>query len=223
MVERYLQIETLDFVLLGKFNPSIVQPSWLALKNLISTTEAENATIIIIHQDIAQYNIGDWVTIEVTRDHCSLKTSKQNYFAPLQDLVVGIFKYLNETPVRALGINFTYELSLLDAEQYYSFGNKLVPLVSWNSVLNDSRLFNLQIIEEKRDKKDHQKRIVTVSPSPLEYKISFGISIQVNNHYDLPENKTSSDAMKLLNEHYSKDFKDSKNILVNIIETSINI
>jgi len=223
MIDKYIQVESLAIVLRGKFNPAIFQPAWLALKELVPLVEAENANKIIIHQDIAQYSIGDWVLVEVTRERCLFRSNKKNYFSQLIDLLVGIFRYLGETPISAIGINPSYELSLIDSDKYYEFGNRLCPLQSWSVSLNDPRLLELQIIENSRNKSSDQKRTISITPSSPEFKISFGIRIEINNHYDFSENTFAKEAIKALSDNYLRDIKESKEILNNILETTLKV
>jgi len=142
MLERYLQIETLSIVFIGDFNPVILQPFWLANKNLIREDEASNANVEIIHNDIVKFDL-DWVVIEITKNRCQFRTNKSPYFEAVKDLATSVFRILKETPIKALGINHVFDLSLRNAEEYYEFGNVLTPLNIWSDSLNKPRLLNL--------------------------------------------------------------------------------
>ena len=86
MLDRYLQIETRGIVFLGDFNPSIFQPFWLASKNLIQEEEAKNAKIDVVMNELSRFQLGEWLSVEVSRNRCEFKTMKSPYFSPMKDL-----------------------------------------------------------------------------------------------------------------------------------------
>lgn len=210
MLERYLKIETLSIVFVGDFNPVILQPFWLANKNLIGEIEANKANVDIVHKEVVKYEL-DWVSLEITKNRCQFKTSKEPYFEPLKDLAVGIFKILKETPISSLGINYIYDLSLIDEKRYYDFGSKLTPLNIWENELNDPRLMSLEIKEESRT--DKQKGFRRVRISPTDQKIPFGITVNINNHFDLINEGSKIDAVSHLINNWEESSNQSKRIL----------
>jgi hypothetical protein len=210
MLERYLKIETLSIVFVGDFNPIIFQPFWLANKNLIGEIEASKADVEIVHKEVVKYEL-DWLSVEITKNRCQFKTSKEPYFEPLKDLAVGIFKILKETPINSLGINYIYDLSLIDEKKYYDFGSKLTPLNIWDNELNDPRLMSVEIKEESRI--DNQKGFRRVRISPSDQKISYGISVNINNHFDLNGDGSKIDAVSHLLKNWEGCSSQSKSIL----------
>lgn len=216
MLDKYLQIETISIVFLGKFNPVIVQPYWLVAKNLIREDEAKNAKIEIIHDEIIKYQL-DWIDIELTKLRCEFKSSKVPYFEAVKDLANGIFKFLKETPIQALGINHVYDLSLSDDEKYYDFGNKLAPLVIWQGSLNDARLTQLEVYEKLRYDSLPGHYRVRITPSDQE--IAFGVQINLNDHFDSSNKDRPGDLEMInrLNENWDKSFQRSKQILEDLL------
>ena len=146
MFKEYLETYKLVIVVVGNFNPSIIQPFWLANKKLIRENEAQNAEVNVVHNEITQFNIG-WAHFEITPQKFQISTSQEPYFEPIRDLVIEIFKILKETPIKHFGINHMRYFDLRDKERYYNFGNKLVPLNNWNEFLNNPRLLSLTITE----------------------------------------------------------------------------
>lgn len=213
ILEKYLQIESLSIVIVGDFNPVIFQPFWLANKCLIREDEAKNAVIDVIHNEIVKYDL-DWVNIQITKNRCEFKT-KVPYFDPLKDLIVGIFKILNETPIKLFGINHLYDFSLQTPEQYYNFGKELTPLEFWNDNLNDPRLNQLEIIENIRKDGQNGKRRIIIGPSTQ--SIPFGIAIKVNNHFDLVSKDFKIDFIPVLEKNWSNSFEESKSIIENLL------
>ena len=219
MLEKLLQVQTLSLVLIGSFNPIIIQPFWLLSKGLIREDEANTAKVPIIHDEISKIEI-DWLSIEVTRNRFELKSSKTPYFDPLKDIATGIIRILKETPIYSIGINHVYDISLASQEEYYKFGNKLTPLSFWESEFNDPRLLQLEIYEkERKDKLKGSRRIKIV---PSDQSISFGVAFNINDHFDFnSDNKVNiSDFLDI---QWENSLFQSKEIVNNLLEKIINL
>ena len=214
MLNRYLQIETLSLVIIGDFNPVIFQPYWLFSKGLIRDDEAKNANVDILHNEIVRFEL-DWLKMEITRSRCELSSSKVPYFEPLKDLVIGIFKILNETPIKSLGINHIFDLELKSDAQYYEFGNKLAPLELWKDDLRAPRLFQLEIFEYERKDGLEGSRKVRITPS--DKSISFGVAVNINNHFDLKK----IDFTTHLEANWDESFIQAKIIVENLLNKTI--
>ncbi len=214
MIERYLQIETLSLVFIGDFNPVIFQPYWLANKNLIREDEARNAKIELIHNEIARIELDDWLFLEVSRNRCEFKTSKEPYFYPLKDLASGIFSILNETPIKSFGLNHIYELSLKSKEHYYNFGSALTPLNIWTDDLNDPRLFRLEIYEQERKNVKNSSRRIRITPT--DQQIPFGITININNHFEISTQNIKRELIPFIDSIWDTSFTNSKQIVENL-------
>src|SRR4051812_22493691 len=92
--------EDVSIVFLGRFNPAIFHPLWLAGNNLIRKEEAESGKIDVIHAEAAVFRT-EWLILQCTTDQLSLVTFDPTKYAPLRDLAVGICKVLEHTPIRA--------------------------------------------------------------------------------------------------------------------------
>jgi len=189
MIKDFLQIQTLSLVFLGEFNPVIIQPFWLSSKKLIREQEAQTAKIELIHNELVRYEL-DWVFVEISKNRFVLKTSKEPYFEPLKDLGLSIFEILKETPIKALGINHIFHYALTNEKTYYEFGNKLAPLSNWNSFLNDPRMLQLEILEEKRKDGLEGYYRVRIQPSDQKLNTKYGLSININDHFSLKSGET---------------------------------
>lgn len=215
MIEKYLEVESLSVIIIGDFNPVIFQPYWLAKKELIREEEAANAKVEIISNEFVRYELSDWLNFQITRNQCIFRTRKEPYFDPLKDLIISIFKILKETPIKAIGINNTYDLSLKTQENYYKFGNCLTPLSFWNEDLNDPRLLSLDIVENNRKETPNAKRRVGVRPSSL--SINFGVAINVNNHYEVSENTSSLELLEIIENNWDNSFIESKKLIETLL------
>ena len=107
------EIQTLSIVLLGKFNPAIFSPSWLAKAKIITEAEAEAATVNLIHPEIAQFTVEKF-RFEVQKERFQVTTTVEP-FVQLLDAVVNLFKeQLPHTPTDKMGINYRGPLPLGD-------------------------------------------------------------------------------------------------------------
>lgn len=216
MLDKYLQIETRGIVFLGDFNPSIFHPFWLASKNLIQEEEAKNAKIDVIMNELSRFQLGEWLTVEVSRNRYEFKTMKSPYFSPMKDLASNVFRILGETPIKAVGINNVYDLSLKSEENYYKFGDTLAPLSNWSDVLDSPKLLNIEIVETQEEEKQLLKRI-SISPTALELKVNFGVNFNVNNHFILSKNSSGNKAAILVDEKSDFCGDNSRKIVSNIL------
>ncbi len=215
MFEKYLQIETLSLVLAGDFNPVILQPFWLANKNLIRETEAENADVEVIHNDLVKYSLNDWAGIEITKNRCEFKSTKEPYFEILKDLITSSFRVLNETPIRALGMNHIFDLKLPNEDAYLKFGHSLSNLNFWEDSIKDPKLLNIEIIEVDRYDEEIGQRRVRISPTDQQ-QIKYGVTVNINNHFDLNKPEKKINAVDQLEKKWKDSFEQSRLILNSI-------
>lgn len=198
------QINELVLIFVGNFNPSIVQPSWMAHKGLIREEEGLNAKVNVIHNELAQFDL-DWLKVQVTRDRFELRTTQEPYFEPLKDIATGIFGILQETPLESFGINHLRHYTLESEKQYYEFGNKLAPLKNWSPIMNDPRVLTLEILMNKPDGGSIRVRI---QPSDSIKNSKSAFMSNINDHFvsSLPSTKRSQHLIKLLNENWRESF-----------------
>lgn len=207
-VNNLIEIKNLSIVLVGNFNPSIVQPHWLANKGLIREEEANEAKIDLIHNEYACFNLG-WAKLEVWLDKFAVSTTQEPYFEIIRDLCVGIFATLKETPVTAVGINTTSHLRTLTKKQYSEFGDKLVPLANWD-FLNNPRVRTIEMLDNEIAERNGYRRII-IQPSD---KLSDTIMFNINDHYNF-EDKTAinNQLTNLFNNHWHTSLKESDSII----------
>lgn len=216
LLDKYLQKESISIVFLGEFNPVILQPFWLHSKDLIREEEANNAKIGIIHPEIMKYEL-DWVSIEISKQRCEFKTNKAPYFDPMKDLAASVFKILRETPIKSLGINHIYNFTLPNQETYYEFGNILSPLNIWSDSMNDPRLLQLEILEENR--KDGLEGQYRVRVSPTDENISNGVSVNLNDHYDIKNDQKgiNMEMVECLEQNWAKSINRAKDVVEQLL------
>jgi hypothetical protein len=155
-----------------------------------------------------------WAKIEVTKNRFEIKTTKEPYFEPIRDLIVSIFTILKETPIKMLGINHTLHFAMNDEQKYYEFGNKLAPLENWSYLFKKPKIIHLEVFEEQRLDGLKGNYRVRVLPSDLLDSINFGVSINLNDHYDVssPDKEQSGELVKLLQENWNNSIELARNI-----------
>ena len=210
---KSVSIHNLVVVLVGDFNPSIITPSWLALKKLIRDSESENAEINLIHREISKFSLS-FVEIQVNRERFEFKCSNQADFHLVKDLVVSIFSILSETIVKGIGINHVLHYSLIDDVKYAEFGNWLAPQNHWSDVFNSPKLLELKITEPLGDVNPISRQI-TISPSS---KIKpYGVTMHMNYHIELSKILNTS-VPKQIMENWDKSFDKIENVYVDIMK-----
>ena len=116
-----LEIQAVNIVLRGQFNPAIFHPTWFAAQNLIRPQEAESADVKIIHANLAVFDI-EWLQVSITQDRFMVATSQEAYYEVLRDLAVGTFTLLNHTPLQVMGINQEFHYALESEQAWHTVG-----------------------------------------------------------------------------------------------------
>ena len=184
MIQDYLQIRNISIVLLGEFNPAIIQPFWLVDKKLIREIDAKEANIELIHNEVNKFDL-KWVRFEITKERCQLQTSLESHFELVRDLVINIFEILKETPIFSLGINHEYHFAIERDDLYYRFGNNFAPLDNWNGFLNDPKVLNIEIIENNRKDGLNGRYRIKMQPSDLNLASQNKLLISINDHFTI--------------------------------------
>jgi hypothetical protein len=178
-----LKAKELNIVLIGGFNPVIINPNWLAGKELITDQEAKiakEAENFVTHPEVSQFKLPH-CNIQVTKDRFIISSTEESYFDNLQSLTTEIFTYLGETPITQMGINITHHYGFAKADEWNKFGDLLAPKQIWSQVTEKPGLKQLTIMSERKDGLAGEIN-TTVGISGI--FPDRGISIQVNDHYD---------------------------------------
>jgi len=104
-----LNLDRCSVVLAGAWNPAIFSPPWVA-KRLFSSTEME---VGLAFGDMLVLRFGTKdVELVVTSSSVQLRPRRveQGVFDVVEDVAVRLLETLRETPVRAFGINFGYDV-----------------------------------------------------------------------------------------------------------------
>lgn len=177
---RSPEVQAASVILRGHFTPAIFQPSWFASQGLLRKSEADGAEIQIIHPKAAVFSTA-WLQMQVLEDRFGASTTQAPYFEALRELAQGVFKILDQTPVRALGINQSFHFLLGSEEKWHQVGHKLAPKDLWNSILAKPGMESLTIQGVRPDKYEGYIN-VKVEPSRRHRP---GVFIEINDHYQL--------------------------------------
>lgn len=211
MLSENRQINVLSVVVIGDFNPVIIQPYWLVSKKLIKEEEAESAKVELIHNELVQFHIKDWLYVQVTRERLEVRTAQEPYFDAVRDLVVSIFAYLKETPLRALGVNHTRHYSIGE-KQYYELGDRIAPLSNWDKLFKKPEVLSVEILQKGESNRPGGEIRLKIQPSDS-LKKSFSFMTNVNDHSVVSDAKV---LVALLKENWQSTFK-----LADEIETTM--
>lgn len=172
-----LQIDGVSVVLLGSFNPKILQPAWFAAQGLIRGEEAESAEIQLVRPELVAFSL-DWLRLQVLTDRFSASSVKDA--RALRDLVVGVFRVLVHTPVTGIGINCDLHFLMPSEKAWHDVGDRLAPKGPWEGILNRPGMRNVTMQSVRED--SYKGNInVMVQPS---VQVKPGVFIGVNDHYD---------------------------------------
>lgn len=170
--------ESFSIVVLGDFNPAILQPLWFSVNGLMPEEEARNADVDIIHKQFASFSIGG-IRVQVDDSRLGVTAVESPQGPILRDLVLGTLAILEHTPLKAIGLNRDMVFVMKSDEAWHEVGNRLVPKSDWEQILKCPRM--RQVVVEGQHSGCHADRLhVRVQPSA-----SLGILIAVNQHYQL--------------------------------------
>lgn len=225
--------DTVSIVLLGAFNPTIIQPGWLALKDLIPAEAVNAAVINITHPDISQFSVADMLfQIQPNRFFIQCKTL---YEQLIKDLVLSTFQeHLPETPVWAMGLNRKIEFSCESERKRDRFGQMLAPRNAWGSwgkqIDSPDPAAGLhggmmRVVMRQQPRPDNFKGYIQadVQPSLTDNRV---VVVDINNHFELTvpnEAYGSADAMEALSTHWKEALEFAAYIVDELMETVMEL
>ncbi len=215
-----ISTEEIFIVLVGDFNPKIFHPMWFVHQNLLRESEAKEAQIEILHQDVTDFKI-DWLTVQVLRDRFTAGIKADVYQTHLGDLVEGVFELLKHTPVRQLGINVTFRMNFRSEEDWHAFGHYLTPKSPWDNVISKPGLRAVHI----QGQRDKSPGYVVVAVEPDLGTRSDAI-VRINDHFEMPVARETVDqyipvnalwAVDILHNGYNSSIERAKQISEQLI------
>lgn len=212
------QLAMVSVVTVGKFNPSIAQPSWFASEGLITKAEADAAQIEVIHPEVSDFTVlsseGAALRVQVLRERLYIATEDARLFEMTRDLGVGILTLLRHTPVSKLGINYDCHVNMPSDDARNALGRRLAPPDPWNDVLRSPALLSLSMKSARADNLEGHVA-VKVEPSP---RLPFGVLVAVNDHFDItgPDGHGAEKVVDVLKTAWDLSLKRSREIVAKV-------
>lgn len=198
------EIEGATVVLVGHFNPALVQPAWLARHALVRDAEADAAEIQLIRPEMSLFNIGPF-RFQAELERFVVSIADMGQMQALRDLIVSSFTLLSHTPVRQFGLNRLMHFRMRDVQSWHRVGDALAPKEKWNLHLVDPGLRSLSIWG-KREGSQAMRIEVRVEPST---KVPSGVYVAVNEHYEV-EAEDAGPAIDLLRAEWDASFAHAR-------------
>lgn len=181
MAGPQLDTEYRGIVLLGSFTPEVFHPGWFAARALIRPDEAEAANIVLMAPEVALFHL-PWADVRALSNRVDFTISEPTAYEAGRDLVASLGRVVG-FPVRAVGLNHHTHWKMPAEHGLDRFGASVAETMAALG-LNDSHLRSLETRAERQDE-DYPGAIgVTMQPSD---KVSGGVYVSVNDHYDLAE------------------------------------
>jgi len=200
---------------LGNFTPAIFQPAWFARQKLISVEDADAATIDIIHPEITQFST-DRFTFNVTPGQLGITSKPDAIRDHVRDIAAGIFIILEQTPLKAMGINTLMHYQLPSEKAWHGLGDRLAPKGIWEKYLpGRPGMESLTISGEMAKQATGSKINVKVEPSRI---LKHGVYFEVNHHFTpQSEDGARQEFLELITTRWSELQDDAAKIANGVI------
>lgn len=175
--------ESVYAVVVGNFNPKIVEPLWLSNNGLVPEFEAEAAERQLIDGDFSHVVL-PWADLTVIADRMQLESREELINkAQLQDLAVSILRLLPHTPISLISIQHRIIVVANSEQQRHEVGHRLAPKALWDGVLDSPGMFDFAMQGTRCDEYQGATR-VRIRP---EFEPGWSIWINVNEEVALKD------------------------------------
>lgn len=168
-----------SIVLVGRFNPAIFQPAWMAANSLIRHEEATAAKGFIVVPELLTFRTA-WLRIQVTDERFQAWCLEGGHEGPVRDLVLGIFALLEHTPFEQMGLNYIAHQALESEREYETIERRLNESSAFEGLLGQRSLRTLVVNGSSSHASDARMQI-KVEPS---VRVRPGLFVATNEHYD---------------------------------------
>jgi hypothetical protein len=176
-----IETEGTSLVLLGAFNPAIFHPAWFAWQKLIRPAEAESATVDVVHSSLTRVAFGPF-RVEALPQRVTFAAEDPSQCELLRDLLIGTFRLLPHTPVRAYGINVHAHVVSSEGGLWKSVQARFVSSAALTMFGGSASLNDLEVRYSSAGPAG-RRTDVRLQPSNL---FDEGVFMLVNQHYDFP-------------------------------------
>jgi hypothetical protein len=181
MTTATLKLEAVAVVVVAKFKPIDLQPSWFVTRDFaFRPEEIARAQIEIVHPDVVSFIVGE-VKVQIARDRFLVSSTHPPSYDLLRDLVLNSFSALNDAPVIALGINSEFHFLMDSEDAWHTVGHRVAPKELWAGLLDQPGTLSLSVQGARTDGLKGNV-VVRLEPST---RFNPGVFVFVNDHYDL--------------------------------------
>lgn len=209
-------------VLVGHLNPKIFTPLWFAKNEVIGAQEAENAEVVVVHDEVIKFNIG-WLTVVVERNRFIAEVTEPPHVR-LYDFVLKTFgELMMHTPMWMMGINKHIIFDAGSVENRDKIGDAIAPKDVWGE-------WSEELMKSEKEKHSGMtsmlmRQTITGDDRPNGYiqtkvepaKINnTSVLIEVNDHFELKNDGEivgCQEIMTILSEKYDKSITHSEWII----------
>ncbi len=178
---------------------------------MIGAREAESATIGIIHPDISDFSFG-WLRLEVTPGKFIASANIRHARETVQ-LVSGVFKILEHTPVEKMGLNRLFDYRIPNEQRWHNLGHRLAPKEDWEGYVEKAGMLSLTIQGTRKDSPSKSIQI-KIAPSGLCHP---GVFFEVNETFEAPETGGLMQLLHWLGEQWEPLEKYSEDVVEHIV------
>ena len=186
------EISGVSAVLLGKFNPAMLTPAWLAYHGVFTKQQAKAVEQQITLPDFSSF-ISEALSLQATQERIMVEVATAPYVR-IQDFLLQIFKeQLANAPVDAFVIIRNVHFLAPSSEHGDALGRQLAPLGPWEKSAGiidfsgkQSGMASLQMRQSPIDGRPSQDHInVCIEPSVKVGHRHQGVYVGVNDYYSI--------------------------------------
>jgi len=167
-------------VLVGPFDPLLLQPASLAEKGLLAKDDLAQLRYEILAPEVSIMRL-PWIVATVEPMKLTGATTLESPIAdPVRDFIFGLYATVPRGHLTAVGLNHDTHFAVRTEEAWHKLGNFLAPKDQlWRRVLKNPGTTSLRIRGERDDGMRGQVN-VKIEPS---LRIHPGIYININDHF----------------------------------------
>lgn len=215
------EIEGVDVVLRGSFNPAIFTPAWFCARQLLPKTAEDGATLHIAHPQICAFEF-EWLRFRVDDDRFQLATTMAPHVR-VRNLVSAVFRdHLPHTPLHVLGINRSMHFLVDNPTLRDTIGKSLAPPAAWGEWAEQADggvgsfgMTSLTMTQNQIEGRSPKDTInVTVQPSLRVGEGKQGVYVSVNDHYEnIDQGGDAPTLMNALEKEFEASLKRSEELI----------
>ena len=188
-----LKADTAKIVVMGDFNPAMFQPEWFRRHGLLRDAEIDGATSsdeLILSRRFVHFET-DWLEFQVTPQRLFAKARRPSHFRPLRDLVAGILRVVEDTPVAFVGLVRVLVRGLDSQTEWHRLEDMLVSKEPWSEFFEEPGMLSLEITGAPPSERA-AREVVKLTPASDGEKV--GVSFEVRVEYFVEELEPDNDA-----------------------------